>query len=203
MYLSPVFFTHSRSCSSSSADIPAGTALMTCLPAFMASVAIQMCSGAGVNTATPSNCGCFRNSLKLLYVWPGPYTSVKRLRRSSRRSQSATTLQLGSRCHWKEEPKPPPTIPILTCFSDAPGPMGPAELADNGEASRRLAAVRATADPPTPSRNFLRVSGPFLFLDIVDTSFRNSHSWQTSHHKDTKTRRFTQARTWWIFVSLW
>src|SRR6266516_5284491 len=100
--------------------------------------------------------------------------SVKRLRRSSRRSQSATTLQLGSRCHWKEAPKPPPTIPILTCFSDAPGPIGPAELADNGEASRRLAAVRATADPPNPSRNFLRASGPFLFLDIVDTSFRDT-----------------------------
>ena len=37
----PVCLTVCTSCSSSSSDIPAGTALITCFPAFMDSVAIH------------------------------------------------------------------------------------------------------------------------------------------------------------------
>ena len=61
MYFRPVRLTVSSSRSSSSMDMPAGTALMTCLPAFMASISIQTCSGNGVNTATASRSGCFRH----------------------------------------------------------------------------------------------------------------------------------------------
>jgi hypothetical protein len=46
--------------------------------------------------------------------------------------------------------------------------MGPAALADKGEAAKFPAAVTATAGLPIPSRNFLRVSEFLVFLDMVE-----------------------------------
>ena len=66
MYFRPVRLTVSSRRSSSSMDMPAGTALITCLPAFMASISIHTCSGRGVKIATASSSGCFSISRKFL-----------------------------------------------------------------------------------------------------------------------------------------
>src|SRR5215472_14280029 len=64
-------------------------------------------------------------------------------------SQTAATWQLGSRCHWNCEPKPPPTTPIRTVL-----PVWPRA----GEA-----AVSAAA-PAALCMNCLRLYSDSLFI---------------------------------------
>src|SRR5579864_2062152 len=65
-------------------------------------------------------------------------------------SQTAATLQLGCKCHWKCEPNPPPTTPIRTFLL--------------GWAAMVPAIERAAAEVAAPRNNSLRLNSGTLFI---------------------------------------
>src|SRR5262249_28737150 len=69
-------------------------------------------------------------------------------------SHTAVTLHFGCRCHWNDDPKPPPTMPILTSL-----PAGAA------------LSVCAAAETPSPPMKLRRVTSAVL-SGSTGSSFR-------------------------------